>query len=332
MSVQMLTVSPSPHIHKDESVSSLMYGVLLALVPALLVSIYVFGIGAIYVTILAVLSCVIFEFVIVKYMLKRPATILDGSAIITGVLLAFNLPTSIPWWAIIIGSLVAIAIGKLAFGGLGNNPFNPALVGRVFLLISFPVPMTSWPKAEASWTFTDAISGATPLGALKEGIDAGIPMNEIVSELPPYLDFFMGIQGGSLGEISGLALLIGFLYMLYKKIITWHTPIAMLGSIFLITGVFWILDPNVYMDPLFHIITGGVLLGAFFMATDYVTSPMTKKGMLIYGSGIGLITVVIRLWGAYPEGVSFAILIMNAFVPLIDKYVKPKRFGEVKNG
>lgn len=328
MSTSLFTVSPSPHIHQTETVPRLMYGVLIALVPALLASALVFGVSALLVIVYAVASCVAFEFLINRFLLKKQISVLDGSAIITGVLLAFNLPASIPWWAIIVGSLVAIGIGKMAFGGLGNNPFNPALVGRVFLLISFPVPMTNWPKpVDSPLSLVDGVSGATPLAIVKEGLDAGQTIPQVIQNLPPYFDFFIGNIGGSIGEISGLALALGFIYMLYKKIITWHIPVAMLGAIFLFSGVFWAVDPDQYMDPLFHILTGGILLGAFFMATDYVTSPMSYRGMVIYGIGIGVVTMVIRFWGAYPEGVSFAILIMNAFVPLINKYVKPKRFG-----
>ena len=333
MSTQFLTVSPSPHIHSEDTVQKLMYGVIIAMLPALAVSFFVFGVGAIYVTLLSVLSCVFVEFAITRYLLRREPTIMDGSAIITGILLAFNVPSSLPWWAIIIGSIVAIGVGKTAFGGLGNNPFNPALVGRVFLLISFPVPMTSWPVPfESRFQFMDATTGATPLAVIKEGIDAGIPVSQLMSEIPSYFNLLLGGLGGSVGEISAIALIIGLVYMLWKKIITWHIPVSMIGTIFVFTGILWLINPEKNMDPVFHLITGGVMLGAIFMATDYVTSPMTVKGMLIYGFGIGFITVVIRVFGAYPEGVSFAILIMNGFVPLMNKYIKPKRFGLKKNG
>ncbi len=333
MSTQFLTVSPSPHIHAENSVQKLMYGVIIAMLPALLISFYVFGIGAIFVTLLAVVSCVVAEYALTKYLLKKEPSIIDGSAVITGILLAFNVPSSLPWWAIIIGSLVAIGIGKTAFGGLGNNPFNPALVGRVFLLISFPVPMTNWPVPIISrFQFLDATTGATPLAIIKEGIDAGTPISQLTTEIPSYLSMMIGGLGGSIGEISAVGLILGFIYMLWKKIITWHTPIAMLATIVIFTGMLWVINPERFMDPVFHLLTGGVMLGAFFMATDYVTSPMTTKGMLIYGFGIGFLTVVIRTFGAYPEGVSFAILIMNGFVPLMNKYIKPKRFGIKKNG
>jgi Na+-translocating ferredoxin:NAD+ oxidoreductase subunit D len=333
MSTQFLTVSPSPHIHSGESVQRLMYGVIIAMIPALAASLYVFGIGALYVTTLAVVSCAGFEYLLVRFVLKREPSIMDGSAIITGMLLAFNVPSNLPWWAIVMGSFVAIGFGKIAFGGLGNNPFNPALVGRVFLLISFPVPMTSWPvPIDSRMQLMDATTGATPLGFIKEGLSAGVPMAELMEKIPSHVNMLLGVMGGSVGEISAIALIIGFIYMLWKKIVTWHTPIAMLGMMTLFTGILWMINPTKNMDPVFHLLSGGALLGAFFMATDYVTSPMTIRGMLIYGAGIGFLTVIIRVFGSYPEGVSFAILIMNGFVPLMNKYIKPKRFGEVKNG
>jgi Na+-translocating ferredoxin:NAD+ oxidoreductase subunit D len=333
MSTQFLTISPSPHIHAENTVQKLMYGVIISLIPALAISFFVFGINSLYVMALSVLFCIGTEYVLTRYLLKKESTILDGSAIITGILLGFNVPSSLPWWALLIGSIVAIGVGKTAFGGLGNNPFNPALVGRVFLLISFPVQMTSWPLPFASrFQFFDAATGATPLAIIKEGIDAGKPVSELMSQIPSYLSLLLGDLGGCVGEISAVGLIIGFLYMLWKKIITWHIPISMLGTIFIFTGILWLINPEKFIDPVFHLLTGGVMLGAFYMATDYVTSPMTVKGMLIYGIGIGFITVVIRVFGSYPEGVSFAILIMNGFVPLMNKYIKPRRFGLKKNG
>ena len=330
MSNHILTISPSPHIYTSSSVKSIMYGVIIALMPALLVSLYYFGLGALAVVLISVLSCLIFEWLISKYLLKIAPSLTDGSAIITGLLLAFNVPSNLPWWIIVIGSLVSIGIGKMTFGGIGNNPFNPALVGRVFLLISFPVQMTSWPKPMISrLAYTDAITGATPLGALKEGIKNGESMSDVIHNLPSNLEMFLGNMGGSLGEISAIAIIIGGVYMLLRKIITWHIPVSMLVSIFLFSGILYLVNPDVFVNPVFHLVTGGVMLGAVFMATDMVTSPMTKIGMLIFGAGIGIITVIIRDFGAYPEGVSFAILIMNAVVPLLNK-IKPKRFGEVK--
>ncbi len=326
MSDKVFIVSPSPHVYGDHSINKLMYSVIIALIPAWAISIYFFGLGAFIVSVVSVGSAVLFEFLITKYMLKQTPTLRDGSAVITGLLLAFNVPSNLPIWIIIIGSLVSIGVGKMSFGGLGNNIFNPALVGRVFLLISFPVQMTSWPKPDVlSLTYTDAATGATYLSKLKEAGDA----SQVVEQLG-YMNTFIGQEGGSIGEISAAALLIGGIYLLIRKVITWHIPVSMLGTIAVFTGILWIANPQQYADPLFHLLTGGILLGALFMATDYVTSPMSAKGMLIFGTGIGIITVLIRVFGAYPEGVSFAILIMNIFVPLINMYFKPKRFGEKK--
>jgi len=230
---------------------------------------------------------------------------------------------------VVLGAVFAIGIGKMAYGGLGNNPFNPALAGRVFLLVSFPVHMTSWPvPVESRMNYLDALTGATPLSLLKESVQAGSHVDLVMEQLPGNLSLFAGKMGGSLGEISALALILGFIWMLYKKIITWHIPVSMIATIFLFTGILWLANPETNANPVFHILTGGVMLGAIYMATDLVTSPMTKTGMIIYAVCIGIITVLIRVFGAYPEGVSFAILIMNAFVPLINRYVKPKRFGE----
>jgi electron transport complex protein RnfD len=306
-----------------------MYGVIIALVPALAASLWYFGLGALIVTLTAIAACIFFEYIIQKFLLKTNPSISDGSAAVTGLLLAFNLPSNMPVWIVIVGAAVAIGIGKMSFGGLGNNPFNPALVGRVFLLISFPVQMTSWPlPIESRTSYLDATTGATPLSVLKEGLASGRSVSDIMSELPSYIDLFIGKMGGSAGEIAGMALLIGFFYMLLRGIITWHIPVAVVATIAVFTGSMHLIDPQAYASPMFHILTGGVLLGAIFMATDYASSPMSKKGMLLYGFGIGVITVLIRTYGAYPEGISFAILIMNAFTPLIDKYIKPNRFGE----
>jgi electron transport complex protein RnfD len=306
-----------------------MYGVIIALIPALAASLWYFGLGALIVSLTAVAACVLFEWIIQKYLMKTTPSISDGSAAVTGLLLAFNLPTNIPLGLIIIGAAVAIGIGKMTFGGLGNNPFNPALVGRVFLLISFPVQMTSWPvPVESRFQYLDASTGATPLSVIKEGVASGASVSDLMSEIPSYLNLFLGNMGGSAGEIAGIALVLGGLYMIWRKIITWHIPVSVLASVAVFTGILHLVDPETYVGPLFHLLTGGVLLGAFFMATDYVSSPMSRQGMLLYGIGIGVITVLIRVYRAYPEGVSFAILIMNGFTPLIDKYMKPKRFGE----
>ncbi|WP_166960953.1 RnfABCDGE type electron transport complex subunit D [Yeosuana marina] len=328
MSTQPIIVSASPHVHSDRTSKKLMYDVIIALSPAFLVSIYVFGLGALIVTSVAIASCVLFEYLIQKYLLKTAVTITDGSALLTGILLAFNLPSNLPIWMVIVGGLVAIGVAKLSFGGLGFNIFNPALVGRVFLLVSFPVQMTMWPTAiENNTNVVDAVTGATSLGVIKEGLQYGDTMTEISSRIPSAIDMLFGFTGGSLGEMSALALLLGGLYLIFRKVISWHIPVMVLMTMAVMTGVFWALDPEHYANPIIHILSGGAILGAFYMATDLVTSPMTKKGMIIFAIGIGIITVVIRLFGAYPEGVSFAILIMNAFVPLINKYFKPRRFG-----
>jgi electron transport complex protein RnfD len=332
-------------------------------VPAFITSLVFYGIGVIIVTAISVLSCVLFELLIQKFILKTEVRMTDCSAVVTGLLLAFNLPSNIPWWIIITGSLVAIGIGKMTFGGLGNNPFNPALVGRVFLLISFPTAMTVFPKA-AGWGTPylipadklDAYTGATPLNLIKEGIKSGKSIAELMNiNNLNYSDMFFGNIGGSLGEIAAFALLIGFAYLLIRRIITWHIPASVIGSVFVFTGLLWIFSEEGHnilsgalhlnlpviqfkdvneeikvfhmADPVFHILTGGLMLGAIYMATDYATSPMTGRGMIIYGTGIGVIVVLIRVFGSYPEGVAFAILIMNGFVPLINRYIKPKRFG-----
>jgi electron transport complex protein RnfD len=314
-----------------------MYGVVIAMIPAIFVSVYFFGIDAARVLLISVLACLFFEWVIQKYLIKGPVTINDGSALVTGVLLAFNVPSNLPAWILIVGALVSIGIGKMSFGGLGKNPFNPALVGRVFLLISFPVQMTSWPVPKALFAegVTDAITGPTTLGVLKEGLDAGKSVQEIMASpnFPGYVNDLMGAQGGSLGEISALALLLGAIYMFSRRIITWHIPTAYIGSAVVFSGILWLIDPTHYIDPLMHLLAGGMILGVFYMATDMVSSPMTPRGQIVFGVGAGLLTILIRVWGAYPEGVSFAILIMNAFTPLINNAFKPKRFGEVvKNG
>lgn len=325
-----LVVSLSPHAHGADTVERNMYGVVIALVPALLVSFLYFGLGSAIVCATSVIACVFFEWAIAKFIMKKQPTVCDGSAVITGLLLGMNLPSNLPIWIIIIGALVAIGVGKMTFGGLGNNPFNPALVGRCFLLVSFPAQMTSWPKIGQLTQYLDAETGATPLSIMKTAIKSGDA--SVLNSLPDSLHLLLGnnIDGGAgtIGEVCALALLIGLAYMLWKKIITWHIPVSILLTVFVFSGLLHVANP-VYADPCAVLLSGGLMLGAIFMATDYVTSPMTAKGQLIYGVAIGFLTVVIRNWGSYPEGMSFAILIMNAFTPLINNYVKPKRFGEV---
>lgn len=317
-----LVVSPAPHLHGQQSTRKIMRDVLLALSPALIFSVVVFGWSAFAVTCVSVVSCVVFEWLIQKFLLKGPSTVGNLSAVVTGVLLAFNVPSSLPWWIVVIGAFVAIAIAKMTFGGLGKNPFNPALVGRVFLLLAYPAQMTDFPRPLGQ--VVDAFSGATPLAAVKWG---RVGLAEL-----DFQDILFGSIPGSLGEISALLLLMGFIYLLWRKVITWHIPVAVLGTMAVFTlfvGLGRDMQGAMLWEfPLFHLLAGGAILGAVYMATDYTTSPMTRTGMIIYGVGIGAITVLIRLWGSYPEGMSFAILIMNAVVPLLDKYIRPRRFGE----
>ena len=322
-----LIVSLSPHVHGGDSVQRNMYGVCVALIPTLLASLIFFGLGAAIVLATSVLSCVFFEWAISRFLLhKEQLTITDGSAVLTGLLLGFNLPSNLPVWIIIIGALVAIGVGKMTFGGLGCNPFNPALVGRVFLLVSFPVQMTTWPLPGQLTSYLDAQTGATPLAVMKEAVKTGD--TSVLEKLPNAFDMLLGQMEGSLGEVSALAILIGLVYMLMRKIITWHIPVSILLTVLVFSGLLHLYNPA-YADPVNTLLSGGLLLGACFMATDYVTSPMTPRGQIIYGIGIGAITVIIRTFGAYPEGMSFAILIMNAFTPLINTYNKPKRYGRV---
>ncbi len=313
-----LNVSLSPHVHSGNSTQKCMLQVIIALCPALLWSFYQFGMGAIIVTLTAVCACVLFEFLIQKFVMKTTPSICDLSAVLTGLLLAFNVPSNLPLWIIIIGALVAIGIGKMSYGGLGQNIFNPALTGRIFLLVAYPVQMTTWP-VEAG--YADVATGATPLAVIGQYI------NGADVELPNMIDCLVGTTGGSMGEISAIALLIGFVYMLIRKTITWHIPVSILLSSFVFGFLFYGFDFQIAVT---EILCGGMMLGAIYMATDYVTSPMNSRSQLIYGVCIGFLTIVIRRFGAYPEGMSFAIFIMNAFVPLLNTYVKPQRFGVVK--
>ena len=333
--MKKLLISPAPHLHGKESTRGLMRDVIIALVPALLASIYFFGFSAIKLALVGIVSCVLVEYVIQKYVTKTKITISDYSAVVTGLLLALNLPPNSPWWIVFIGSVVAIGVAKMTFGGIGQNIFNPALVGRVFLLVSFPVIMTHWP-IPVSWfrEGIDVSSGATALSMVKEGLAQGLTIDQIFAANNfSYFQMLFGKIGGSVGEVSALALIVGMVYLLIRRVIKPHIPFSIIGTVIVFTGIFWLIDPQQYADPLFSILTGGILLGSIFMATDYVTSPMSKSGMILYGVGIGIITVLIRYFGSYPEGISFAILIMNACVPLINKFMLPERFGkEVKNG
>ncbi len=316
-----LTVSLSPHLHSHNSISRSMWNVIIAMIPALAVAIWTFGVDALWVIAVSVCACMLTEWLIERFMFHRPCTLMNGSAIITGLLLAFNLPSILPWWMVVVGAVVAIGIGKMSFGGLGCNIWNPALVGRVFLLISFPAAMTTWPAGVSSGLVhmsgasgADATTGATLLATLNES-NGEIGMSSV-----DFMDMAIGHMNGSLGEVGSIAILIGLVYMLITKVITWHIPVSMIGSAALFS---WAFGGN----PLLDVFAGGLLLGAVFMATDYVTSPMTKAGQLIYGFMIGFITIVIRRYGSYPEGVSFAILLMNSFTPIINRYCHPTLFG-----
>ncbi len=310
----LITISPSPHAQTPTTVTRLMLHVIVALVPAVLVALYYFGLGAAIVIVTSIVGCVAVEYLITRFMLGQKPSIGNLSAVLTGLLLALNLPSNLPVWMILIGCVVAIGIGKMTFGGLGCNIFNPALVGRVFLLLSFPVAMTTWPLPEVNrMAYTDATTGATVLSQIKMGVIEASDVN--------LMNSLLGNMGGSLGEVGAIALLIGFVYLLCFKVISWHIPVAILGTAAIFS---WLIGAPVGVE----LLSGGLLLGAIFMATDYVTSPMSHSGMILYGVLIGLITIIIRQWGAYPEGMSFAILIMNGFTPLINRYMKPRKFGE----
>ena len=317
-----LIVSPSPHLHTKTSTKSLMRDVVIALIPAVIVSVLFYGWSELLVLGVSVASCVLLEYLITKYLLKGGCTICDWSAVITGVLLALNLPATTPWWVVLIGAVVAIGVAKMTFGGLGQNLFNPAIVGRVFLLISFPTYMTDWTKPAGfiGNAIADGYTGATPLGIAKEGGVAAI-------EGLDYMDMLFFNIGGSAGELSAIALLLGFAYLLVRRVIKPYITLSILGTVAVFSGIFWAINPAEYTDPIFNLLTGGLLLGSIFMATDYVTSPMSNWGGVVFGVGIGLITMLIRYFGAYPEGVSFAILIMNSVVPLLNKWFHTKKYG-----
>ena len=318
--MNLLNISGSPHVHSDESTKKIMWRVNLALVPMLLCGIAYFGLNALLISLVSVACCCLFQWLIEKYLLKVPTTVCDGSAVVTGLLLAFNVPATADMiWLVAIGALVAIGVGKMTFGGLGKNPFNPALVGRVFMLISFPVQMTTWPTVGKWFPMSlDTTTGATPLGIFKE---SGL------SDMPGLMDAFLGHVGGSFGEVSAIAILIGAIYLLWRKVISWHIPVAFIGTAFIFSGILWLVNPEQFLNPVMTIFTGGIMLGACFMATDMVTSPMSKTAQLIFGFGCGLLTIIIRNWGAYPEGVSFAILLMNSITPLLNRWCKPARFA-----
>lgn len=322
-----LLVSPNPHIHTAVSTRSLMRDVVIALLPATVVSIVFYGLSMLLVTAVSVVSCVLLEYLITRFLLKKPSTICDWSASVTGLLLALNLPSTTPWWVVFIGAVVAIGVAKMTFGGLGQNVFNPAIAGRVFLLISFPTYMTDW-KAPQGLFGADAVTGATPLGLIKEGLLQGQTVTGIMAENGfSYGQMLFANVGGTAGEISAIALVAGFVYLLVRRVIRPHITLSIWATVAVVSLIFWLCAPERFTDPLFNLLTGGMILGSCFMATDYVTSPMSVKGGVIFGVGIGFITMMIRYFGSYPEGMSFAILIMNAVVPLLNMWFHQKKYG-----
>lgn len=320
-------VSPSPHIHDKASTSRIMGDVVLALMPAIIASVIFYGWSELLVLAVSAVSCVLIEFAITKWLMKKPGIFCGSAALVTGLLLAMNLPASTPWWMVVIGSLVAIGVAKMSFGGLGQNVFNPAITGRVFLLISFPQQMTDWTATPGFVARPDAISGATPLGLIKEGLSQGYTVPEILESNGLTIRTAIMDIGASAGELSSFLLLIGFGYLLLRKVVKPWIPLAIFATVAAISGIFNAVNPDIYTGPAFNLLTGGVVLGACFMATDYVTSPMSNLGGIIYGIGIGFIVMMIRYFGSYPEGMSFAILIMNMAVPLLNKWFHQKKFG-----
>ncbi|MDY6384535.1 MAG: RnfABCDGE type electron transport complex subunit D [Bacteroidales bacterium] len=325
--MEKLIVSPSPHIHSKVRTKNLMLDVVIALLPAVIVSVVFYGLGELLVLAVSVLSCILIEYLITRYLLKKPSTIGDFSAAVTGILLALNLPSTTPWWVVFIGAVVAIGVAKMSFGGLGQNVFNPALVGRVFLLISFPKYMTHWEIPQGLFG-ADAVSGATPLGAIKEGLMQGGSVPDIMAQHGySYSQMLFANIGGSAGEACAIAILAGFIYLVVRKVIKPWITLSILGTVAGFSLIFWLANPAQFTDPVFNLLTGGLLLGSCFMATDYVTSPMSTKGGVIYGMGIGFLTLMIRYFGSYPEGMSFAILIMNCTVPLLNNWFHQKKYG-----
>lgn len=335
-----LYISPSPHIKDSDSVPQIMYSVIGALLPAGFFAVYTFGMHALWVMVVGCASAVITEWICQKAM-NRPVTAFDGSAILTGLLLAYNVPAEVPLWLPAIGAMVGVLVGKQVFGGLGYNPMNPALVGRAFLMASWPVHMTvfkTFPKGMTTLSGIDSYTMATPLAAFKKtreilmqsGLDSEqlAPAKQALNDLyDSYSNLFFGNVGGCIGETSAFLLLLGAVFLLYRRVIGWKIPFAFIGTVALLSWIFG--GPNELFtgDPIFHILSGGVILGAFYMATDMATTPVTFNGRLIFGVGCGVITVVIRLWGGYPEGVSYSILLMNLTTPLLDRYTRPKVFG-----
>lgn len=339
-----------PFSHAPNTVDKTMKTVWLALAPATLFNLWLFGWPAIFLFAITVIAAIAFEAFCLRVSGREVGkTLYDGSAILTGWLLAMSLPPWAPWWLGVLGSFIAIVLAKQAYGGLGQNLFNPAMVGRVALLVSFPVVMTAWVSPHPLFTssapgFTesvaivaggptpDAMSSATPLGHVKTELSRGVPVSKSVQETPSLRDMFVGHRAGSLGETSALLILIGGLFMLFRRTISWHVPVAMMGTLFLVAELAHLIDAQRYSGGLFHLLSGATFLGAFFIATDYVTSPLSRLGLVIYGIGCGLLTWAIRTYAGYPEGVAFAVLLMNSLTPIIDQYTRPRIFGRQRNG
>ncbi|MGB2705775.1 MAG: RnfABCDGE type electron transport complex subunit D [Candidatus Omnitrophota bacterium] len=307
-----LCISPGPHVFDRGSMPKAMRDVIIALIPAIFASIYFFRIRAVILFVVSVVSCVVFEAVI-QVLMKRKVTIYDCSAIVTGILFAMNMPPSLPVWTCVLGCFVAIGLAKQLFGGLGNNIFNPVFLGRAFLAAAFPTFMTTWNNPVT----LDAVTGATPLGMVKFGHDLSVN----------YGDLFIGNVSGSVGETSAIALIIGGIYLLIRKTIDWRVPLSYIATVFIIGSVVHTAAPGTYADGLFYVLAGGLLIGAIFMATDPVTGPVTKTGRWIFGAGCGVVTMIIRLWGGLPEGVMYAVLLMNAVTPLLNRLTRPRRYG-----
>lgn len=313
-----LTVSASPHIRSEESIPKIMWSVNAALAPAALFSVYNFGMPAAVNLILCIAVCVFTEWFILKWQ-EKPMVINDGSAFMTGLLLAMNIPATLPWYMPVFGSIVAVGIAKHTMGGLGYNIFNPALVGRAFLLASWPIAMTTWPTPQSMTAKLDAVTAATPLGVLKlQGYEKMVAVFGDKTDM--YKSMLLGLRGGSLGETSALLLLLGGIFLIIRGYIHWQMPVCMIGTVGILTAI-------AGQDPVFHMMSGGLILGAFYMATDMVTTPTTIKGQIIFAMGAGALTVLIRLKGGYPEGVCYAILLMNCLTPLIDRFVRPVKYG-----
>ncbi|PIE33880.1 electron transporter RnfD [candidate division KSB3 bacterium] len=318
MDEQLFVISSSPHIESEDTVPKIMYTVVLALIPAMVCAVIFFGLRALLLLVTCVGSCMLTEYIFQRVR-KKPVTLNDWSAVITGILLALVLPPKLSLLSAALGSVVAIAIGKQVFGGLGYNIFNPALVGRAFLQATYPVDMTTWVKPFYYTASADSISAATPLAMMKFEAQSTV-----------FWKLLIGNIGGCLGETSVIAILLGGAYLIYKQYSEWRIPAAYLGTVFVLGGIFWMMDSGKYPNPFFHLLSGGLMLGALFMATDMVTSPVTRTGCWIFGIGAGILVVIIRLFGGLPEGVMYSILFMNALTPMLNRYTKPKVFGQRK--